>query len=56
MKALSTVPPGVRFLMKRLHSGHTLKPSAKRRALPLGGDVPEDYVFERIGKTSCPKR
>ena len=25
--------------------------AAKRRALPLGGEVSEDYVFERIGKT-----
>jgi len=29
--------------------------AAKRRALPLGGEVPEDYVFERIGKTSMPE-
>jgi predicted dithiol-disulfide oxidoreductase (DUF899 family) len=28
--------------------------AAKRRALPLGGEVPEDHVFERIGKTSMP--
>jgi predicted dithiol-disulfide oxidoreductase (DUF899 family) len=27
----------------------------KRRSLPLGGKVPEDYVFERIGKTSMPE-
>jgi predicted dithiol-disulfide oxidoreductase (DUF899 family) len=26
--------------------------AAKRRGLPLGGEAPEDYVFERIGKTS----
>ena len=26
--------------------------AARRRALPPGGEVPEDYVFERIGKTS----
>ena len=26
--------------------------AAKRRALPLGGEVAQDYVFERIGKTS----
>jgi predicted dithiol-disulfide oxidoreductase (DUF899 family) len=26
--------------------------AAKRRALPNGGEVPEDYVFEWIGKTS----
>src|SRR5262249_21617459 len=30
--------------------------AAKRRALPLGGKVPEDYVFERIGKTSMPEK
>src|SRR5690349_14494755 len=30
--------------------------AAKRRALPLGGDVAEDYVFERIGKTSMPEK
>src|SRR3979490_2943471 len=29
--------------------------AAKRRALPLGGEVPEDYVFERIRKTSMPE-
>ncbi len=29
--------------------------AAKRRALPPGGEVPEDYVFERIGKTSMPE-
>jgi hypothetical protein len=30
--------------------------AAKRRALPLGGEVPQDYVFERIGKTSMPEK
>ncbi len=30
--------------------------AAKRRALPLGGEIPEDYVFERIGKTSMPEK
>ena len=30
--------------------------AAKRRALPLGGAVGEDYVFERIGKTGMPER
>jgi predicted dithiol-disulfide oxidoreductase (DUF899 family) len=30
--------------------------SAKRRALPLGGEVAQDYVFERIGKTSIPEQ
>ena len=30
--------------------------AAKRRALPLGGAVPEDYLFERIGKNSMPEK
>ncbi|WFU43924.1 DUF899 family protein [Bradyrhizobium sp. CB82] len=30
--------------------------AAKRRALPLGGEVPEDYLFERIGKNSMPEK
>src|SRR5438132_4939128 len=30
--------------------------AAKRRALPLGGEVPEDYVFERIGRNSMPEK
>jgi predicted dithiol-disulfide oxidoreductase (DUF899 family) len=30
--------------------------AAKRRALPPGGGVSEDYVFERIGKTSMPEK
>jgi predicted dithiol-disulfide oxidoreductase (DUF899 family) len=30
--------------------------AAKRRALPPGGEVPEDYVFERIGKNSKPEQ
>jgi predicted dithiol-disulfide oxidoreductase (DUF899 family) len=30
--------------------------AAKRRALPPGGVVGEDYVFERIGKTGMPER
>jgi predicted dithiol-disulfide oxidoreductase (DUF899 family) len=29
--------------------------AAKRRALPLGGEVPQDYVFEWIGTTSMPE-
>jgi hypothetical protein len=29
--------------------------AAKRRALPLGGEVPQDYVFERIGRTNMPE-
>jgi predicted dithiol-disulfide oxidoreductase (DUF899 family) len=30
--------------------------AAKRRSLPLGGKVPEDYLFERIGKNSMPQK
>jgi predicted dithiol-disulfide oxidoreductase (DUF899 family) len=30
--------------------------AAKRRALPSGGAVPQDYVFERIGTNSMPER
>ena len=30
--------------------------AAKRRALPPGGEVPEDYVFERIGKNARPDK
>jgi predicted dithiol-disulfide oxidoreductase (DUF899 family) len=30
--------------------------AAKRRALPPGGKVSEDYVFERIGKNATPER
>jgi predicted dithiol-disulfide oxidoreductase (DUF899 family) len=30
--------------------------AAKRRALPPGGEVPEDYVFERIGQTCLPEK
>ncbi len=29
--------------------------AAKRRALPPGGEVPQDYVFERIGKNQMPE-
>jgi predicted dithiol-disulfide oxidoreductase (DUF899 family) len=29
--------------------------AAKRRALPLGGKVPQDYSFERIGKDNMPE-
>ncbi len=28
----------------------------KRRALPMGGEVSQDYVFERIGKTIMPEK
>jgi predicted dithiol-disulfide oxidoreductase (DUF899 family) len=30
--------------------------AARRRALPPGGEVPQDYVFERIGRTSMPEK
>jgi len=30
--------------------------AAKRRALPPGGELKEDYVFERIGKTAMPEQ
>jgi hypothetical protein len=30
--------------------------AAERRSLPLGGKVPEDYVFERIGHNSMPEK
>lgn len=30
--------------------------AAKRRALPPGGQVPEDYIFERIGDNGMPER
>src|SRR5438132_5636585 len=30
--------------------------AAKRRALPQGGEVPEDYVFARIGRNTTPER
>src|ERR1041385_7005448 len=30
--------------------------AAKPRALPPGGAIPQDYVFERIGKTSMPEK
>jgi len=35
---------------------HIEEVAAKRRALPPGGPVPEDYVFERIGKDQMPER
>ena len=28
----------------------------KRRALPMGGEVPQDYVFERIGNNVMPEK
>src|ERR1044071_2877034 len=30
--------------------------AAQRRALPPGGEVPEDYLFERIGANSMPEK
>ena len=30
--------------------------AAKRRSLPVGGKLPEDYVFERIGHNSMPEK
>jgi predicted dithiol-disulfide oxidoreductase (DUF899 family) len=30
--------------------------AAQRRALPPGGEVPEDYLFERIGKNPMPEK
>jgi len=30
--------------------------AAIRRALPPGGEIPEDYVFERIGENSMPEK
>jgi len=30
--------------------------AAKRRALPPGGEVPEDYVFERLGENGMPEK
>jgi predicted dithiol-disulfide oxidoreductase (DUF899 family) len=30
--------------------------AARRRALPPGGQVPQDYVFERIGKNLMPEK
>jgi predicted dithiol-disulfide oxidoreductase (DUF899 family) len=30
--------------------------AAQRRALPPGGEVPEDYVFERIGANKLPEK
>jgi len=30
--------------------------AARRRALPAGGEIPRDYVFERIGQNSMPEQ
>jgi predicted dithiol-disulfide oxidoreductase (DUF899 family) len=30
--------------------------AALRRALPPGGEVPQDYLFERIGKNLMPEK
>lgn len=34
---------------------HIERVAAQRRALPLGGEVPEDYVFERLGENGMPE-
>jgi predicted dithiol-disulfide oxidoreductase (DUF899 family) len=35
---------------------HVEQVAAQRRALPPGGEVPEDYVFERIADNGMPER
>src|ERR1041384_2217886 len=35
---------------------HVEAVAAQRRALPPGGEVPEDYIFERIGDNEMPER
>jgi hypothetical protein len=30
--------------------------AAQRRVLPLGGEVPQDYLFERIAKNLMPEK
>ena len=35
---------------------HIEEVAAQRRALPSGGDVPQDYVFERIGDNGMPEQ
>jgi predicted dithiol-disulfide oxidoreductase (DUF899 family) len=30
--------------------------AARRRALPPGGQIPEGYVFERIGENGMPEK
>ena len=35
---------------------HAEQVAAQRRALPPGGEVPEDYVFERISENGMPER
>src|SRR4029453_18416796 len=35
---------------------HVEKVAAQRRALPPGGEVPQDYVFERIAENGMPER
>ena len=57
MKAPSIVPPRNALLDDEIALRAQIEAvAAKRRALPLGGEVPEDYVFERIGKTSMPEK
>jgi predicted dithiol-disulfide oxidoreductase (DUF899 family) len=56
MKAPNIVPPEMRFLDNEIALRKQIEAvAAKRRSLPLGGKVPEDCVFERIGKTSMPE-
>jgi predicted dithiol-disulfide oxidoreductase (DUF899 family) len=35
---------------------HSEAVAAQRRALPSGGEVPEDYLFERIGENGRPEK
>jgi len=46
-----------RCLRKRLHFGSRLNPLPRCDAgLPVGGVIPEDYVFERIGQHLRPEK
>jgi predicted dithiol-disulfide oxidoreductase (DUF899 family) len=40
------------LLAERELRRQTERVAAQRRALPLGGEVPEDYVFEEVGRLS----
>lgn len=35
---------------------HIESVAAQRRALPPGGEVPQDYIFERIGSNGMPQK
>lgn len=35
---------------------HAEAVAARRRALPSGGEVPQDYVFERLGENGMPEK